>query len=249
MKTPISYLQTDSRWKNTDYSTMGESTTIGKSGCGPSCMAMVIATLKDSSVTPVTTCAWSLKKGYKAVNQGTYYTYFVPPGAAYNIILSRVNTTNIYGSNSIVASTSHEKALAAVKAGNWVVCCMGKGNWTSSGHYILWYGVNGNNALIRDPNSTKIARTNALISLLQSQVKYYWIVELQDANLINLSNQVKTKFGLSDATMTYLSEYPYAINLFEKLLAGTKTFSDITITYLKKYKYWDSLKEKLGIEA
>jgi hypothetical protein len=209
---------------------------------------MVIATLKDSSVTPVTTCAWSLKKGYKAVNQGTYYTYFVPQGAAYNITLTRINTSNIYGSSSTTATTSHAKALAAVKAGDWVICCMGKGNWTSSGHYILWYGVDGNNALINDPNSTKITRTNALITLLQSQVKYYWIVEVQDSNLINLSNQVKAKFSLSDTTMNYLCEYKYASSLFEKLLAGIKEFSDDTIAYLKAYAYGTELLNKLGVK-
>ena len=32
---------------------------VGSAGCGPSCAAMVIATLKDKSVTPETTCAWS----------------------------------------------------------------------------------------------------------------------------------------------------------------------------------------------
>ncbi|QHI72003.1 C39 family peptidase [Aminipila terrae] len=67
---PINYLQTDPKWANIDYSAKGEKTTIGKSGCGPSCMAMVIATLKNKNVTPKDTCAWSLSHGFKATNQG-----------------------------------------------------------------------------------------------------------------------------------------------------------------------------------
>ena len=46
---------------------------------------MVIATLADKSVTPVETCAWSVAHGYKALNQGTYYSYFKPQMAAYGI--------------------------------------------------------------------------------------------------------------------------------------------------------------------
>lgn len=70
---PVDYKQTDVRWKNKDYSAKGESTTIGKSGCGPSSMAMVLATLADKTVTPETECAWALKNGFKCPHSGTYY--------------------------------------------------------------------------------------------------------------------------------------------------------------------------------
>ena len=46
---PIYYMQTDSRWKNHNYSASGEKKTIGSSGCGVACSAMVIATLKDKN--------------------------------------------------------------------------------------------------------------------------------------------------------------------------------------------------------
>lgn len=46
---------------------------------------MVIATLKDKNVTPVTTAEWSMAHGYKALNQGTYYTYFLPQFNQYGI--------------------------------------------------------------------------------------------------------------------------------------------------------------------
>ena len=47
MKQPVSYLQTDPRWGGQDYSAAGERTTIGASGCGPTAMAMVLATWVD----------------------------------------------------------------------------------------------------------------------------------------------------------------------------------------------------------
>ena len=66
MRQPVSYLQTDPRWQALDYSAAGERTTIGASGCGPTAMAMVLATWADPSVTPATECAWALAHGYKA---------------------------------------------------------------------------------------------------------------------------------------------------------------------------------------
>ena len=71
MVQPIYYMQTDSRWKNHNYSASGEKKTIGSSGCGVACSAMVIATLKDKNVNPTHTANWSMAHGYKALNQGT----------------------------------------------------------------------------------------------------------------------------------------------------------------------------------
>jgi hypothetical protein len=197
---PINYLQTDARWVNMDYSASGEATTIGKSGCGPSCMAMAIAILKDKSITPKETCAWSLKNGYKAPNQGTYYSYFVPQGKAFDIAVERINTINIYSQSSIAAKEAHERVLKSIKTGNWAVCCMGKGNWTSSGHYILWYGIEAGSALINDPNSIRTDRTKAAIALLQSQVKYYWIISVPNhmSEAAKLTDEITSCFRIDD---------------------------------------------------
>ena len=54
MSQPVSYLQTDPKWGSLDYSAPGEKTTIAASGCGPTAMAMVLATWADMSVTPKT---------------------------------------------------------------------------------------------------------------------------------------------------------------------------------------------------
>lgn len=173
---PVSYLQTDTRWSNKDYSAKGESTTIGKAGCGPTACAMVIASLVDNTVTPVNACTYSLAHGFKAKNQGTYYSFIRSYLQEYSIESVQLNQSNLYKK----ASSVHDKALKAIKDGDWVICCMGKGNWTSSGHFILWYDVEGSLALVKDPNSTKTTRTRNTVSLLQNEVKYYWHVKVND---------------------------------------------------------------------
>lgn len=55
---PVSYLQTDPGVRQ-GLLCPGEKTTIGASGCGPTAMAMVLATWADPQVTPATECAWA----------------------------------------------------------------------------------------------------------------------------------------------------------------------------------------------
>ncbi len=177
-KKPIHYLQTDAKWKKHDYSAPGEKTNIGEQGCGPTSAAMVIASLKDSKVTPVTTADWSKKKGYKAKGQGTYYSYFVPQLKAYGIKGSRINSGNLLNLSKTAAESYHEKALEQLKKGNWLIVCVGKGLWTSSGHYMLVYAYEDGKVYINDPASTKANKLKNTWALLSSQVKYYWFVEV-----------------------------------------------------------------------
>lgn len=204
-KKPVSYLQTDPKWAAKDYSAKGEKTTIGASGCGPTAMAMVLATWADKSVTPETECAWALKHGYKAPRQGTYYGYFVPAAARYGLKARQLSWTNIYGNSK---SSLHEEARKAVEAGHLVIACMGKGLWTSSGHYVLVWKIQGNTIYINDPASTRAVRTQGDYNLFKQQVKYYWVIErpenmkeepdMTEKEVIEIINKQKTVYETID---------------------------------------------------
>lgn len=174
MTQPISYLQTDPRWANRDYSAPGEKTTIGKSGCGPTSMAMVLATWVDPLVNPKTECAWALAHGHKAPHQGTYYGYFEKAGERYGLKVTRLNYSSLYKNSN---SSLHARAKQEIEKGNLVIACMGPGNWTSSGHYVLVWNIIGDVIYINDPASTKTVRTKGSYSLFKKQVKYYWVIE------------------------------------------------------------------------
>ena len=71
-KQPVDYKQYDSKWGSKMYSATGKSTqTVKTSGCGPTAAADVVATLKDSSVTPWTLCELYLKKGFRTASNST----------------------------------------------------------------------------------------------------------------------------------------------------------------------------------
>ena len=77
MQTPVEYEQTDARWRNIMYSgTNNSRETIGTDGCGPTCAAMVVATLRDKKVTPKEAAQWSMRNGCVSPNDGTYWSYF-----------------------------------------------------------------------------------------------------------------------------------------------------------------------------
>lgn len=170
---PVYYYQTDPRWKNISYAVKGESSTIGGSGCGPTSAAMILATWADKNVTPKTECAWALKNGYKALNSGTYYGYFVPAFKRYGLKCTWLSSTNIYGNST---SPLHAQAKAAVDRGDLVIACMGKGTWTRSGHYVVVWKIDGNTIYINDPASSKAIRQRGDYSTFKKQVKYYWVI-------------------------------------------------------------------------
>lgn len=168
---PVSYLQTDLKWRHVPYAVKGESTTIGGSGCGPTSMAMVLATWADSRVTPKTECAWALAHGYKAKGHGTYYSYFVPAAKRYGLSCVQLNSTTIYGNSG---SGIHAQVKQFLDQGDLIIACMGPGNWTKSGHFVVLWDVVGDTAYVNDPASTLARRTRGSWALFRKQVKFYW---------------------------------------------------------------------------
>lgn len=168
-KQPVKYLQTDRRWKNIPYRVPGETATIGGSGCGPTSAAMIIETLTGKTCTPVDTCAWSVEHGYKALNAGTYQSYFPPQFAAYNIDCKPLNGLN------------HDEAKKLVEDGYYLVALMGKGLWTSGGHYIVVWDWD-DKVRINDSASTKDARLNGDPVRFKKEVRRYWAIDARKYN-------------------------------------------------------------------
>ena len=78
--TPVVYYnQTDARWGNKLY---GKTGTIGAEGCGPTALAIVVATLVDSSVTPYDVAKWSAETGHRCEGNGSYHS-LIPDGGAH----------------------------------------------------------------------------------------------------------------------------------------------------------------------
>ena len=162
MITPVQYLQTDPRWADHDYSVGDDKSTLKLTGCGPTVMAMAISSLTNKLVTTPELADWSMANGFRRPYQGTDYGFFEALAKEYNL--------------TVKSEVTFLEALYAVRTGNLVICQMCPGNWSVYGDYILWYGVDGNNVYIHDPQSDKEHRSVSTLSLLSQQAKRYWIV-------------------------------------------------------------------------
>ena len=177
-KRPVLYMQTDRRWRDKPYQVPGERATIGGSGCGPACAAMVIETLTGQTCTPEDTCKWSVDHGYKARGQGTYYSYFVPQLAAFGITCWQLSWTSGYHNPK---AKVHDQALEYLKQGYYLIALMKKGNWTSGGHFVLvWWA--DDKIRINDPASTKDRRVNGDVNTFRNECAYYWVVDARAYN-------------------------------------------------------------------
>lgn len=164
MDKPIEYEQTDSRWRNVMYSSTGNRyQTIGTDGCGPTCAAMVVATLRDKNVTPIQAADWSVSHGYLSPNDGTYWSYFHAYLEKYGI--------------KVTQTSQASRAETALRNNRMVITSMGKGLWTTGGHFILAYGIRNGKVLINDPNSEASYREQGDLSRYKSEAVQFWIVE------------------------------------------------------------------------
>ena len=177
-KRPVSYLQNDARWKAKPYRVPGEQSTIGSAGCGPTCAAMVISTITGKTITPEDTCSWSIQHGYKALNQGTYYSYFRPQMAAYGIDCKQLLGSRILNQPR---HPIHEQVKQYLSQGYYVIALMGPGTWTKGGHFVLLWDWDSK-VRICDPASVRAERLNGDPDIFRREVRNYWLVDARQFN-------------------------------------------------------------------
>lgn len=217
-KKPVSYMQGDRRWGGKPYRVPGETSTIASAGCGPSCAAMVIATLKDKSVTPETTCAWSIAHGYKALNQGTYYSYFKPQMAAYGIDCRQLLSARILNQP---AHPVHEQVRQYLAQGYYVIALMGPGTWTKSGHFVLLWDWDSK-VRILDSASSADKRLNGDPAAFKNEARCYWLVDARDYNKgdgdMKISDLTDAEvLQLANRMQDVLAKQPVSAKLAEEL--------------------------------
>lgn len=224
MRKPVDYKQYDSRWANKMYNCPGNANdTIKIAGCGPTCTAMVVASLKDSSVTPVDACEWAMDHGYRVVG-GTANSYFVAYLRAYGIECEYLDEY-VYHNRS---HENHEIVKKALQAGNWVIANPGPGRWTGSGHFILVYGYQDGYVYINDPASTAANRLKAAWNDFIYDQKYYWIITVDGSTPPSKPEDVKetakkyTAYVTPDIGLNVRSGPGTVYGIVDALAKGTK---------------------------
>lgn len=138
----VYYNQADKRWANKIYGNASSSDIIGTHGCGPTAMAIVISSLTDTMVDPVYMANWAVENGHWAPGNGSYRTLIGAAAEAFGLSYSEASVNE------------PERVINALNNGHLVVVLVGRGTFTTSGHFIVLRGVTSNGqVLVADPIS------------------------------------------------------------------------------------------------
>lgn len=177
---PVRWFQFDERWAKQSYG-VSEKDTVRRWGCGPAAMAMAVATLRDPSVDPSAAAAWSLQHGmftHAFASGKTKSAFFTEYAAEYGVRVWQINDADLRTAPAAEAEAAKLRALKAVREGDWVIVLLGKGHWTTEGHFVLWYGVDGSDVLVADSNSTRENKARNTFARLSQTMIRLWVVDV-----------------------------------------------------------------------
>ncbi len=153
------FLQWDERW---GYSMYGDDF-MAVTGCGPTCLSMVYCGLTgDDRMSPPAVAEKAFNEGY----------YVDGAGSSWDMMTTLANEMGLYV-NSVIFDEYH--ITNELQSGNPIICIMGPGTFTTTGHFIVLYGIDGNgNILIKDPNSILKTNTSWTLDELMPQINNLW---------------------------------------------------------------------------
>ena len=155
-------LQWDPRWGCAQY---GDGP-MALNGCGPTALSMVICGLTgDRTATPYAVAQYAQEMGYYVDGVGTSWELMSAGGAQFGVTARELPL-----SQSVM-----ENALAA---GEPIICSVGPGDFTTSGHFIVLAGIEDGKFQVRDPNRRSTSEKLWDYDTLAGQITNLWTFSL-----------------------------------------------------------------------
>lgn len=153
------FLQWDPRW---GYCPYGTDSNIGLSGCGPTCMSMVLYYLTDNdTLTPDRIADYAMSNGYYVEGTGTAWAFMK-------------DVPGLYGIRVTEPEMSEYAWREALEKGHVLICTMSAGDFTVAGHFIVIYGYDGNGFMVNDPNCVARSKRRWTFDEIRGQMKMAW---------------------------------------------------------------------------
>lgn len=156
-------LQWDGRW---GYQTYGTSL-VAASGCGPTCVSMVLIGLKeDPTITPAVVARFSEKKGYIDEDNNTYWTLMA-------------EAADTWGIDCVEGNFSEAEVKAELKKGHPIICSVGPGDFTQIGHFIVLTDYSDGKVTVHDPFNEENSQKEWVYAEIEDQMVEMWIYSVK----------------------------------------------------------------------
>ena len=155
------YTQWDSRWGYCRYG----SGLIGWTGCGPTALSMVAMGLTgNGKLTPAYLADFAVNEGYCVAGSGTAWLLF-SQGA---------EKLGLKAKELILWEATMR---AELEAGRPIICIMGPGHFTETGHYIVLTGATPEGFTVLDPYRPSNCKTWAYDDI-KDEIRNLWSYEV-----------------------------------------------------------------------
>lgn len=155
-------MQWDPRWGCAPY---GDGL-MALNGCGPTALSMVVCGLTgDGSVTPWTVARYADEAGYYVEGAGSKWE-LMSTGCQH------------FGLSARELPLDRFVMVRALEDGQPIVCSVGPGDFTTSGHFILLTGVEDGKFRVNDPNRRSNSEKLWDYDTLAPQIRNLWAYTL-----------------------------------------------------------------------
>ena len=157
-KVPL-LLQWDERWGYYEYG----ADVMGLSGCGPTCLSMVsIYLLQDTNYDPKYVAEFSEANGYCVPGSGSAWALIPEGGKDMGLDVEEL-------------SLNEDAIVQNLEQGNPIICVMGPGDFTTSGHFIVMVDYVDGKIKVNDPNSRERSEKLWEYADIKGQIRNLWV--------------------------------------------------------------------------
>lgn len=154
------FLQWDPQWGYLEYG----SNVAGLTACGPVCLAMAGYYLTgDERFSPDRVMEFALEKGYYAPGSGSSWSLISEGGWKLGLDVTEI-------------PLDENRMIRNLEVDNPIICVMGPGHFTTTGHFIVLTGYENGMFRVNDPNSIANSERLWAYEEFYDQIKNLWVI-------------------------------------------------------------------------
>lgn len=154
------FLQWDKQWGYIPYG----SDVAGLTACGPVCLSMAAYYLTgDEAYSPDKMIAFASDNGYYSEGNGSQWTLISEGGVKLGFDVTEI-------------PLDEDRIIRNLEVGNPIICVMGPGDFTTTGHFIVMVGYENGKIRINDPNSLVNSEKLWDYGQIKGQIRNLWVI-------------------------------------------------------------------------